>query len=1008
MSFKEIYMFNLQESVFGIDLNILLDWVDPKLLRGTHYFYNVETRCFEFTRQYLKAVQNDTSVLFDPKVKLENMFTRFEGNDPVEGELRVVEELLQDGEADLPWLSKTVSFRGVLNCSNLNARHFPLDLEVLDISVASAMHTARPLVLRDPTLRKRFHLEHQYDASYKWFTADDPSEVMPHTWEMSRNVQAAFTVGEMHLVAVGSRQTQSRQEYRVDLLLRRQGYRYVMEFAIMTLQVLVAFASFWVPFNDDMLSHRMGITLTTLLTVVASTMQRPAIIEHLPYATMHDTWKQSLMLILVCVSIQNVVAFQTCWGSQPSEEWDEHLNTMTLEANQGRLFGVSWCGRQPWVGTSRLDFAMLLISTFMVVLVVLSGLVKAQQHRIAEILAMKRNVTLHEISKYSSLVLCHNGFKFLQHSDELGAAKHVALMPAVSLFMWVWSKAFKAKSLFTELLQIREPHQCSDHICPARDSGACRVQAHEKDREGLFPMVSLELQLCDKLHVVDVGTGEIGFYSFWVDEETWLVHMEGVSEDKLKYDEHSTFHLQFVESADGAKKLATEIVKRFRLDAVSSTGPSAEVSWCLTDVSVPGEVHHRFEPKLELEQPSDECRPVSEKLTLLLGLTGLNRETVCSDHTNENKLQTFCDDLNRMLPGDIECKVYVPRGSDEATYELWAAEWLVQHGDLEINQLRLCPAFRYLGRNGKNPLETTIEEVLDKYADLDAEGDLRVAFDRALHANCGCPVPASVVDRSMSPSPLCGLSEDAHSFVPKSTPCQSDERGARQQPVVSADAFYEAFEESPALLRAVTRVKLFIGTLSAGGGSCQVTLRGLRGAAPTLQSVPLGNRTPVVDGRTGTGAWTPARVRAWTDVVNEYLNKHQVVTGQRGLFLGITAVYYAAKAVHVDGLLLERDEFLSALTSSIDKALEEEGHDESYIRLVSNLTLVKALVKHVLHRTATIVCKRNWLSGGREFVATWTLGLYLKHGPTEASPRFLRGRKLLHTSRSRPRKYLLN
>lgn len=79
MSFKEIYMFNLQESVFGIDLNILLDWVDPKLLRGTHYFYNVETRCFEFTRQYLKAVQNDTSVLFDPKVKLENMFTRLRG-----------------------------------------------------------------------------------------------------------------------------------------------------------------------------------------------------------------------------------------------------------------------------------------------------------------------------------------------------------------------------------------------------------------------------------------------------------------------------------------------------------------------------------------------------------------------------------------------------------------------------------------------------------------------------------------------------------------------------------------------------------------------------------------------------------------------------------------------------------------------------------------------------------------------------------------------------------------
>lgn len=412
---------------------------------------------------------------------------------------------------------------------------------------------------------------------------------------------------------------------------------------------------------------------------------------------------------------------------------------------------------------------------------------------------------------------------------------------------------------------------------------------------------------------------------------------------------------------------------------------------------------------------------------------------------SSEQVESFCREMSHHLKRtNVECRIYIPRGSDEATYELWAASWLVQHGDLTVlGKIPLCEAFRVLGQGrskGQVQVQSTasLDEVLEKYADLDAADELRKAFTRASELSGQV---SSVVAKIKATVRLGGLRRrtlihlDTDSSINTDEPAQGALPAAQQDlkddvdpgvPTVPTSAFYKVFEQNEVLMRALTREKLFTGTLSAGGGSCQVTLRSLAVlGASKLHSIPIGNRltTVQVDKRRSSGdrlfgtefpetarlawqfltsenreVWNEQRMGEWADLIKCCLKEHQVVSGQRGLFLGITAVYYAAKDAGVDCQLIRRDEFVTAVADRIDQAMAmSQGVGGADPRLLANLVLVKTLVEHVLHRTATIVCKREWLGrDGSEFVATWTFGLFLKQlGQTEASPRFLRDHRAL-------------
>ena len=107
--------------------------------------------------------------------------------------------------------------------------------------------------------------------------------------------------------------------------------------------------------------------------------------------------------------------------------------------------------------------------------------------------------------------------------------------------------------------------------------------------------------------------------------------------------------------------------------------------------------------------------------------------------------------------------------------------------------------------------------------------------------------------------------------------------------------------EHPVFLRALTRARLFTGTISAGGGSCQVTCRKISGGASnpgckedvSYGSIPCGNRTSY-NGAEGVNGpckplWAKGLTRmtcglldSWKELVRENIRDAKVGLG-RGL-----------------------------------------------------------------------------------------------------------------------------
>jgi len=599
-----------------------------------------------------------------------------------------------------------------------------------------------------------------------------------------------------------------------------------------------------------------------------------------------------------------------------------------------------------------------------------------------------------------------------------------------------------------------------------------------------IPEMHLEITRFEELRVMDVGSGEIGFYSFQLDDEDGQVHMMGADVKKLKYENGKQFNAQFLHSEEdmtfpGARVLAAEIIESFKLKELAPADysggapvPGGSQSMAHPAINVPDTIDSPSHGQAVVEQARQGSKsPALDDddgmLNLVMGLTGANRELLISDPMAEDRLNRFCDVLNEHLRKvNLKCTPLIPLASDEATYELWASEWLVQHGDLDVvNQVKLWQAFRSL-RDGRAGESCTLEEVLYEYADLDAERHLREVFQLCVLQKQNVSLDLSSTLEQSGVTVTAGAIEEAQSagappsetnakveLSPEKPHLQFDSwlgatisprkvSGIQAAAEISCDAFYKAFEASEPLLRALTREKLFSGTLSAGAGSCQVTSRcRTRFEASKVASIPLGNRTPLLsfdldskssadhvlmspqypDTRKSARRFlatnkdqaaihkmSEERLADWKDLVGNAVREHGMSQGQRGLFLGISAIYYAAKEAQIADRLVSRDEFLTAVQLRVERLMIEGGSDE---RAIANLTLVLVLVEHVLHKSAQLVCRRRWSVSGRdEFVATWSLGFFIRHvlhkgeaSTTTQPPTFCRERKVKEKGHKRLR-----
>jgi len=255
-----------------------------------------------------------------------------------------------------------------------------------------------------------------------------------------------------------------------------------------------------------------------------------------------------------------------------------------------------------------------------------------------------------------------------------------------------------------------------------------------------------------------------------------------------------------------------------------------------------------------------------------------------------------------------------------------------------------------------------------------------------------------------------------------------------------SSAISEVIRASPQLMRALVKTRLFNGTLSAGGGSCQITVKpdheervqnsNSRRASISqgqsqkqvmrtseFHSVKLGNKSPSTTGTLGYAMWPSSEpmsqnlIDLWRGHINTVLDgmdfPPKLQGNLRGVYIGISSVFYAASAAGCAEALLPKAAFLGCLDRKLHEMLAkppkpaEKNGEMVYNHLTfSNLVLVHEVVKRVLAETAWIVAKRKWKAqpasletmdgnpnGGQsvwggeeplpEYVATWSLGFFL-------------------------------
>lgn len=1018
---NEVLRFDLSDLTFDADVTVRLDWLDSKLERGTHYQWNAEIGKFEFAKT-LRNCTNDMH-FFNPEIVIENSKMLAEAESPLPS---IVDEISRDA-VDIPWLTRAFRFQGTMACRHVNAKIFPFDIESLQIKISCAGMTGvtslgqrRRIHVREASLRKNMRLKmiQKTGSLAGWVSVDQTDEAMSHQWRLSDDDDTALSVGDMVVVAVGGVRLREGFTYVLHIVLRRVWYpRYFFDFLIQNLQVMGAIASLFVPFSSDMLADRMSITLTILLTVVASTSSRPPAIAGLAHPTTYDTYMQVMIFSVALIGLGNAFVYLNCWGmfreDGKDDYFDEKLNMEVSEVRSSGIWGLdeSWC-EEGKCGASYIDCYLLYFTIISLIFLFLIISVRAQMHQISAILQIKHDVDAidQEPGKYSKLVLCLSDrkFRFVDRLEVLDYIYHVGLFTGVRWFWGCWRLMRWLRMRATCCFRGRDQMQDAEPFHPVSAQRLLReLSGRSQDSGSALPSISrfhAKLSPFETFRVLDVGSGEIGFYSYWLHRETRLVCAGGTRE-KFKYAKHCTFSDQFLEDTEqGAISLANEVIQQFELTQRVTTGglgdsarftslaqsPEQGVSIGSPPPS-PATVPAQGPPELllpgmiPLKDPSSNFRSdlgsggedkrnlqrtgLKAKKKLLLGMTGANRQMLREEARGRELVDDLLSKVNsRLQQFALECIPYSPEDVDEAMYELWATEWVVQNGDLDVSSMKLDKTYRTL-QGGHDAAETNLEEVQREFRDLAAGPEL-------LKCYCG-----------------------NHESPPAGVVCST---------------FYSRFEATQPLLRALLRARLFTGTLSAGSGSVQMTLRSSAGLESSqVHSLPLGNRTPLIYAKAdslyggnvfarqtpltreraeqlfGRGrddrcqaAWPEdgpvdgKRLSQWHDLVKCCAEERKMPSNQRGLFVGISAYFYAAKLAGCAEVILERDPFLAKLYQKRDQLMMEGGTDG---RGLANLTLVAALLEYTLHRSAMVVCKRSWHVGDTDVIATWTLGLYLKH-----------------------------
>jgi len=339
------------------------------------------------------------------------------------------------------------------------------------------------------------------------------------------------------------------------------------------------------------------------------------------------------------------------------------------------------------------------------------------------------------------------------------------------------------------------------------------------------------------------------------------------------------------------------------------------------------------------------------------GATGIHRDLLMRDKMEAKRAKRFMLEAQRVLSDRLGgCNtavgLFVPSGLLEAKLELFATEWLVSRFPL----LELDPQSEGDQDEIASNLSSTI--ALDVFNRLDSSGTGMITENDM----------RTLIELESQDKGLPDTAEDLLKIheVLFAEPC--DEHG------IPYEKFEAALKGNPSLQLMVQHVA-FCGTVSGGGGSCQLAM--MNGCAmPSLQlfTVPVGNRAPLIDGMFSKPV-TRSEQDNWRGRIRAELSRANFPRGIRGLYVGISAMYYAVLLTGLTDRIVDHKSILDGLSNALEQA-DPEDH-----RMVSNLLLVHTLIAWVFDSRACFVFKRKWHIQGMEYVATWTLGLFThQHG----------------------------
>lgn len=399
--------------------------------------------------------------------------------------------------------------------------------------------------------------------------------------------------------------------------------------------------------------------------------------------------------------------------------------------------------------------------------------------------------------------------------------------------------------------------------------------------------------------LIDFGSGETGFYTYWMDKQQQLNRKEA----KRK----AAFLNQYVEprNVDG---FCDAIIEEFELTADPSSS------------SYVGD------------------------LAIFCGATGLNRDVLLSSQTTVQAATDFLRDAEQTLAkrlqiAAVRLRLFVPSGLVEAQLELRATEWLVGRTNLFDNDGDDVMGMRLLKEAGKKLGRDT----------------------------CGLLSEDEVLSNLTT-------NQASRKSVTGALPRVVTEMNAETMDPAKYASALAALRESRTLQSTVQQAA-FAGTVSAGGGSCQMSMNGGADSALQLFSIPVGNRVPIVEGMFSKPVLDEEREH-WRQRIRSELTHAAVPRKARGFFVGISAAFHAMKAAKMADRLITKQQALDALEAT----LKELPADDQ--RSIANLTLVYELLNWVFDDEAYFLFRRIWKFDDREYTSTWTLGLYTQQVQT--------------------------